>query len=224
MPNCVSSTAAMAMSSANTAISVITIESPSREYGTYSWPCGPVLAQHIWDQRKSIAGKKVLELGGGTAAPGITAAKCGALVTLTDADSPRLMDHLMETCRLNNMEDVQVLPLTWGTFSEELLSLPPVDYILASDCLYQSTNFEDFLVTVSYLMEQNSGCRLWMTYQERSSDTCLSYFFKRWGLTAKVLPLPVSSDITFPNIPPHKLHTQHNIILWEISATNIKSN
>ena len=81
-----------------------------------------------------------LQLGGGTAAPGITAAKCGALVTLTDADSPRLMDHLMETCRLNNMEDVQVLPLTWGTFSEELLSLPPVDYILASDCLYQSTS------------------------------------------------------------------------------------
>ena len=30
-----------------------------------------------------------------------------------------------------------------------------------------SADFEDFLVTVSYLMEQNSGCRLWMTYQER---------------------------------------------------------
>ena len=69
----------------------------------------------------------------------MTAAKCGAFVRLTDRDNPHLMDHLRETCCLNGLEDVQVLPLSWGMFDEEVLSLAPVDYVLASDCLYQSS-------------------------------------------------------------------------------------
>ena len=75
--------------------------------------------------------------------PGITAAKVGAhLTTLTDrATSSRLTAALRQTCRLNSVPEscVQILPLSWGVFSPQLLDLPPQDLLLASDCFYDST-------------------------------------------------------------------------------------
>lgn len=32
------------------------------DYGSYTWPCAPVLAQYIYSQREFINGKKVLEV------------------------------------------------------------------------------------------------------------------------------------------------------------------
>lgn len=74
--------------------------------------------------------------------PGITAAKLGAeLTTLTDCgSSPRLLEALRRTCDLNQVPEsrVQILPLSWGVFSPQLLHLQPQDLILASDCFYDS--------------------------------------------------------------------------------------
>lgn len=139
-----------------------------------------------------------LQLGSGTAVPGITAAKLGAqLTTLTDrGNSPRLIEALQRTCELNSVPQscVQVMPLSWGVFSPQLLGLEPQDLILASDCFYNTAgkttppnqdnlskcpdqlgtppmlfpiDFEDILVTVHYLMEKNTNCKFWTSYQER---------------------------------------------------------
>ena len=32
------------------------------EYGMFTWPCAPVLAQFIWKNRSKVAGKNVLEV------------------------------------------------------------------------------------------------------------------------------------------------------------------
>lgn len=59
-------------------------------YGMYVWPCAPVLAQYIWHNRKHLlVGKHVLEIGAGTSLPGIVAAKCGSIASLTLTDDLR---------------------------------------------------------------------------------------------------------------------------------------
>lgn len=32
------------------------------DYGLYTWPCAPVLAQYVYSQRSHIVGKKILEV------------------------------------------------------------------------------------------------------------------------------------------------------------------
>ena len=57
------------------------------------------------------------------------------------SDSCTLMDAL-QTCqtnlRLNNIDNANVLGLTWGHISPTLLTLPKIDIILGSDCFYDS--------------------------------------------------------------------------------------
>jgi predicted nicotinamide N-methyase len=100
-----------------------------------------------------------MQLGAGTAVPGIVAAICGANVILSDREgNPRLQDNLRKTCEINNIPVVgraqssgslpgvggvrgvvsSIMALSWGVFSPEVLQLAPQDIILASDCFYDS--------------------------------------------------------------------------------------
>lgn len=81
------------------------------------------------------------QLGAGTAVPGLVAAKCGAHVTFSDREGrPHFNDVMMRSCKLNNIsqEEVDVVEITWGVFSPNLLKLPPQDIVIASDCFYDS--------------------------------------------------------------------------------------
>ena len=56
------------------------------DYCNYTWESARVLAWHLAvSELNVLKGKRVLEMGCGTALPGILAARCGASVTLTDA-------------------------------------------------------------------------------------------------------------------------------------------
>ncbi|CAI8054051.1 Methyltransferase-like protein 23 [Geodia barretti] len=164
-------------------------------------------------------------LGAGTAVPGITAAKVGArLTTLTDrATSQRLTAALRQTCHLNRIPDsrVQILPLSWGVFSPQLLDLPPQDILLASDCFYDSADFEDILATVSYFMDKNRHCKFWTSYQERSSNRSLWALLQRWGLRCEIIPLESvhgsSLWVKLEGPGVSKLNSPHTLRLWEIS-------
>lgn len=70
--------------------------------------------------------------------PGILAAKCGAEVILSDSSElPHCLDVCRQSCRLNGLSQVQVVGLTWGHITKDLLSLPPQDIILASDVFFE---------------------------------------------------------------------------------------
>lgn len=70
--------------------------------------------------------------------PGIVAAKCGAEIILTDnAAFPQCLDNCHRSCQMNNLSGVLVTGLTWGQISPGLLTLPPVDIILASDVFFE---------------------------------------------------------------------------------------
>ena len=86
-----------------------------------------------------------MQLGAGTAVPGMVAAKCEACVTLSDYEgNPRLLSNLKRSCELNGLtvgsgeNDVKILPLSWGVFSPTFIKLEPPDIILASDCFYDT--------------------------------------------------------------------------------------
>ena len=80
-----------------------------------------------------------VQLGCGTALPGIVAAKLGAKVTLSDSeDLPLCLEQAKQSCAVNELGDVAVIGITWGVYSPQLLNLSPVDIILGSDCFYDT--------------------------------------------------------------------------------------
>jgi len=191
------------------------------EYGMFTWPCAPVLGQFVLHYREKCIGKNVLEIGAGTALPGIIAAKLGANVILTDAGRFRqCQENSMKSCRLNNVVDkVRIIPLTWGDFTPSLLDLPKIDIILGSDCFYSPSDFEDILVTIAYIMERNPSCVFWSTYQVRSCSWSIEDLLDKWGLTCTHIPLCMFGG-NKENIGGHDMSNKHTIQMLEIKKSS----
>lgn len=177
-------------------------------YGMYVWPCATVLAQFIWYNRETVKGKKVLEIGAGTALPSITAAKCGAHVIISDAEEHTItLKGSQHNAELNGLSSdmVQVIGLSWNAFSPNLIQLEPVNIILGSDVFYEPMDFEDVIVTITYLLEKNPGAEFWCTYQERSSDWTVDFLLDKWNLACEEILLEEflgdSHNIANSNLP-----------------------
>lgn len=157
-------------------------------YSLYTWPCASVLAWFIWENRIDIKDKRVLEIGSGTALPGIVAAKCGAKVTLSEsALLPKSLAHTQRSCQFNNLlNEVKIVGLTWGLLLNNLEQIQPVDIILGSDCFYDPTVFEDILVTISFLLDRYPLAKFLCAYQERSSDWSIEHLLQKWDLNCYV--------------------------------------
>lgn len=173
----------------------------------------------MWENRGELQGKKLLELGAGTALPGILAAKCGAIVTLSDsATLPKSIAHTKRSCHLNNLalnEQIKVIGLTWGLFLSNLDSIGPLDLILGSDCFFEPANFEDIIVTVAYLIEKNPGSKFICTYQERSSDWSIEHLLEKWNFTCKIHNIGTLGAQSGIDI--HEFIGGHSIHLLEIT-------
>ncbi|KAG7301178.1 hypothetical protein JYU34_014026 [Plutella xylostella] len=178
-------------------LEIVIPELLSAGYSFYTWPSAPLLAWYLWTQRRHLRGLRVLELGCGTALPGLLAARCGARVTLSDSVAlPRSLRHLHECCAANGLtpgRDLQVLGLAWGLYLADTHSLRPLDLILASDCFYEPTQFEEVLSTVAYLID-GTDARFLCSYQERSADWSIEALLKKWGLKGALLDLDSLSE------------------------------
>ncbi|XP_022645245.1 uncharacterized protein LOC111243645 isoform X2 [Varroa destructor] len=194
-------------------IRVKILELIDANYGLYVWPCAPVLAQYIWFYRDHVKNKRVLELGAGTGLPGILAALLGARVTLSDsANYPLNIRHCQQNVEENGLSttEVPVLGVTWGAFSPSLFELGPVDLILGSDILYDTKDFENVIVTASYLLHQNQHARFWSTYQIRNPEYNLEKLLKKWNLVCMRVPLD-HFDADTPSIGGSSLPGVQNI-------------
>ncbi|XP_069955665.1 histone-arginine methyltransferase METTL23 [Cherax quadricarinatus] len=91
-------------------LEVLIPEVVSPSYGMYTWPCAPVLAQYVWHHRHGFINRTVLEIGAGTALPGIVAAKCGAQVILSDSGQlPKCLRNCQMSCQANDHQKLQQL-------------------------------------------------------------------------------------------------------------------
>ena len=183
--------------------SVATIEHPGAEFGSYTWPSAVVLAHYVWAHRArfSSPATRVIELGAGTALPGLLARTLGAHVTLTDYTAD-IIERCGQACTLNHFgstldsatssvtgdpssrpNTVAVLKLDWGYFTEHVVNLPQMDWVLGADVLYDPSIFEDLFATVAYFLDKNPDAVFVTAYQVRSADRCLDYYLCKWFVT-----------------------------------------
>ncbi|KAJ7372631.1 Methyltransferase-like protein 23 [Desmophyllum pertusum] len=188
------------------------------QYGMFTWPAAPVLAQFIWHNREQVKGKQVIEIGAGTALPGLVASLCGANVTLTDKEEfPECLENCRRSCCANGQDSVKVVGITWGQFSPNLLKLTKADIILGSDCFYDTKDFDDILATVSFLMDKNHQAMFWTTYQERSSSRSIEDLLKKWGLKGVQIPLE-DFNADHGNVGDSNISDLHTIQMLEITS------
>ena len=161
-------------------------EQLAASYGLYLWPSAPVLAWYLWLRQDDFVNKKVLELGSGTALPGLLAAKIGtAQVTLSDdAWQVNTIKNILEAVKINGLEEpkVQVKGITWGDYTEELFEQTNLDFIIGSDLFFDPEVFEPLLITIAWLLECNPQAEVLIAVQERSSDWCLEEHLLKWKL------------------------------------------
>ncbi|XP_060594185.1 histone-arginine methyltransferase METTL23-like [Ruditapes philippinarum] len=199
-------------------ISVLIPERLDADYGMYTWPSAPTLAQYIWHNREQFRGKTVLEIGAGTALPGIVAAKCGAVVHLSDSESLlNCSNNSLKSCIANGLNDIKVHAITWGLFGTDVLQLPSLDIIIASDCFYDTKDFEDIISTVAFLLERNRGSEFLFTYQERSSSRTIEHLLDQWNLNGSQIHL---SDFNAdkPCLAGSELPGNHTIHMFKLTS------
>lgn len=189
-------------------------------YSFYTWPGAPILAWFLWQRRHSLVNKSILELGSGTSLPGLLAAKCGAKVTLSDSSIfPKTLQHIHNCCTLNKLvpgEDITILGLTWGLLLNNVFHFDGnLDYIIASDCFYDPGVFEEILVTVSFLLENNRAAKFLFTYQERSTDWTIEALLRKWNLVCRNVNFESIEAASGINLA--ELMNGHTIHLLEIT-------
>lgn len=183
----------------------------------------PILSRFLWVQRKNFIGKRILEIGCGTGLPGILAAKFGAKVILSDSCSlPHALKHVRRCCAANNLEvgkDIDVIGLTWGILLKSVFDIAPLDYIIASDCFYDPSVFEQILVTVAFLLKRRvhnstAPVKFLFTYQERSSDWTIEHLLQKWKLQCQRVSLKCVDRL----LSVDELSKSHSIHLFEITS------
>ena len=101
----------------------------SMPYWAYAWPGGQALARHILDDPRLVRGKRVLDLGSGSAIAGLAAMKAGAS-SLDAAD----IDPLAAVAAMLNAEanDVVLTATTDDLLGEDT----DYDLIIVGDLVY----------------------------------------------------------------------------------------
>ncbi|GFY36947.1 methyltransferase-like protein 23 [Trichonephila inaurata madagascariensis] len=148
-------------------------EAPHPSFGMYVWPSAPVLGKYMWHNRNRLKGKITLELGSGTGLISVVAAKCGAHAILTDSKKyDSVFKIAEENMRLNDVdcENFEIQELTWGYITPFMVKSGQIHFILGSDVFYCPKDFEDIIVTVSYLLKKNPDAEFWCAYENRCLD------------------------------------------------------
>lgn len=102
----------------------------ARPYWAFAWPGGQALARHILDNPALVAGRRVLDLGSGSAIAGIAAMKAGA-AALTAAD----IDPLAAMAATLNA-DLNAVTLT-STTDDLLGADTDFDLVIIGDLVYE---------------------------------------------------------------------------------------
>ncbi|KAL7328458.1 hypothetical protein PS15p_206727 [Mucor circinelloides] len=166
-------------------------------YGCYIWPSALVMGEFVWHQRDLFKNKTVLELGAGTSIPSIVVGKSTPSAHLILSDIPEILPVVRNCIMLNDIHGAWIQAIEWGQFGAEnsvdtLIDRvekernTKIDYILGSDTFYEPSQFENLLVTVSFIIQKHNGsCRFYTTYQERSPKRSIQYLLDKWKLKCR---------------------------------------
>lgn len=168
-------------------VKIIIPEQLAASYGLYVWPSSPVLAWYIWLNQDKFKYKNILELGSGTALPGLLCAKIGARKVWLSDDllQTETLANCEEAVRMNDLDNcVSVMGLTWGEYTKNLTQFrnDGLDYVIGSDLFFDPKVFEPLIKTLSYLLSIKNDTDIYISVQERSSDWTLEQYLNKWNL------------------------------------------
>ena len=130
----------------------------SRPYWSFAWPGGQGLARYLLDNPQLVAGKRVLDLGAGSALGAIAAMKAGARSALASDIDPLAV----VAGRLNAEANGVSVDVT----SADLLgSKPEADVVLIGDLVYEP----DLQIRVGALLEAARTAGIPVLYADRTS-------------------------------------------------------
>lgn len=139
-------------------------------YWAELWPSGIALADAIACQPERVAGRRVLELGGGLGVTAAAALAAGAEVIVTD-----YAPEALALCRVNARRDAGREPTTlvfnWRRPSAELFAMAGDGFpvVLAADVLYEARDVVPLLDLVGRLVLP--GGLLWLAEPGRPPAT-----------------------------------------------------
>jgi predicted nicotinamide N-methyase len=149
---------------------------PIAPYWAVLWRSGVALARELAGE--DLAGKKVVELGCGLAAPSVVAARAGATVLATDAAPEAL--GLAERNAAENGVGVETAVVDWAA-PEELVGRGPFDLVLAADVLYERASVARLLSLLPRLAPET-----WLADPGRpATDAFLEQARRRWQVDTR---------------------------------------
>ncbi|KAI8646273.1 putative methyltransferase-domain-containing protein [Parasitella parasitica] len=166
-------------------------------YGCYVWPSALVLGEFVWHHRNQFKNKTILELGAGTSIPSIVIGKSSPSAHLILSDIPSILPVVRSCIQLNDLKRARILAIEWGQFGTENSidtvinrvereQKAKIDYILGSDTFYEPSQFENLLVSISFVVHKHNGdCKFYTTYQERSPKRSIQYLLDKWKLKCR---------------------------------------
>lgn len=153
------------------------IERGRRPLWAYVWPAGLVLAELVATElAPQLVGKKLLELGCGLGVVGLSAAKAGALATLSDRE-PGALEQALAIAAENGLS-IETLLLEWARIPESHVGT--FEIILASDVMYDPAQLSPMLGAMHALLAP--GGRAWLSDPDRADPDNLAASAERAGL------------------------------------------
>jgi predicted nicotinamide N-methyase len=153
------------------------IERGRRPLWAFVWPAGLVLAELVANElAPQLTGKKLLELGCGLGAVGLSAAKIGARTTLSDREQGAL-DQARSIAAENSLT-IETLLLEWARIPEAYVGT--FEVILAADVVYDPSQLSPLFGAIHSLLVP--GGRAWLADPDRAEAGNLEASADRAGL------------------------------------------
>jgi predicted nicotinamide N-methyase len=130
----------------------------SQPYWAFAWPGGQGLARYIIDHASLVAGRRVLDIGAGSAIGAIAALKAGAARALAADIDPLAV----VAARMNGV--LNGVPLEVSS-ADLLGTLPDADVVLIGDLVYEP----DLLIRVGAFIEAAAAAGRIVLYGDRTS-------------------------------------------------------
>jgi 2-polyprenyl-3-methyl-5-hydroxy-6-metoxy-1,4-benzoquinol methylase len=186
------------------------IERGRRPLWAYVWPAGLVLAELVAGEfAAQIAGRTVLELGCGLGAVGLSAAKVGGIVTLTDREPEAL--ELAQNIAAENSLAIETCLLEWSRVPEALVGR--FDVVLGADIMYDPAQLTPMLGALHTLLAPTGHA--WISDADRVDPSAFETSAQRAGLTVQrwctvVEPpvVPTSDDSHRQPVHIYRLHKE----------------
>ncbi|KAI1362899.1 putative methyltransferase-domain-containing protein [Xylaria arbuscula] len=141
--------------------------------GGQLWPAGMTLARYMLRYHaKSLAGKRILELGAGGGLVGLAVARGCDLgenhPPLHITDQMEMFSLMKHNIALNGLEGkVEAMLLNWGEPLPPSITANPPDVILAADCVYFEPAFPLLQQTLSDLLSLRPEAVIYFCFKKR---------------------------------------------------------